>query len=65
MRITADTEVCVGAGMCALTLPDVFEQDEDEGTVVLRVHQPPPAWEASVRHVVGLCPSGALALLDD
>lgn len=26
MRITADTNVCISAGMCALTAPEVFEQ---------------------------------------
>lgn len=29
MRVEVDKERCVGAGMCALTAPDVFTQDDD------------------------------------
>lgn len=28
-RIDIDTAVCIGAGQCALTAPDVFTQDDD------------------------------------
>ncbi|MER7518339.1 ferredoxin [Streptomyces sp. NPDC126499] len=35
MRILLDTDVCIGAGQCALVAPDVFTQDDDGfGTVV-------------------------------
>ncbi|GHC49383.1 ferredoxin [Streptomyces cinnamoneus] len=35
MRISIDSDVCIGSGMCALTAPDVFTQDEDGfGTVI-------------------------------
>ncbi|MEK9522858.1 ferredoxin [Streptomyces sp. NPDC087908] len=29
MRISIDGDVCIGAGQCALTSPDVFTQDDD------------------------------------
>jgi ferredoxin len=35
MRITVDKRRCIGAGLCALTLPSIFEQDDDEGLVQL------------------------------
>lgn len=28
-RINIDTDVCIGAGQCALTAPRVFTQDDD------------------------------------
>ncbi|MEU5163811.1 (4Fe-4S)-binding protein [Streptomyces sp. NPDC020875] len=60
MKITADREVCVGAGMCVLTAPDVFAQDDAEGLVRLLVADPGgPAAEAAVR-AVRSCPSGAI-----
>ncbi|MCA6094150.1 ferredoxin [Streptomyces sp. SCA3-4] len=35
MRISIDSGVCIGSGMCALTAPDVFTQDDDGfGTVL-------------------------------
>jgi ferredoxin len=35
MQIQVDRERCIGSGLCALKLPSVFEQDNDEGLVVL------------------------------
>ena len=62
MKIKADTGRCVGAGMCALTLPEVFDQSEDDGTVVVLDHDPPAALGPAVRRAVQLCPSGALSV---
>ena len=62
MKIKADTAVCIGSGMCALTVPEVFDQSEDDGTVVLLVVEPSPSQEAAVRRAVQLCPSGALSI---
>jgi ferredoxin len=64
MKIKADTGVCVGAGMCALTVPEVFDQSEEDGTVVVLEPQPPASREAMVRRAVKLCPSGALSVAD-
>ncbi|MER7620209.1 ferredoxin [Streptomyces sp. NPDC126503] len=38
--VRVDRERCVGSGMCALTAPTVFDQDDDEGLVLLLT--PPP-----------------------
>ncbi|MER5318475.1 ferredoxin [Streptosporangium roseum] len=62
MEIKADTDRCIGAGMCALTAPEVFDQSEEEGTVVLLDTDPPASREAAVRRAVQLCPSGALSV---
>ena len=32
VRLTLDTEVCIGVGQCELLAPDTFELDDDEGT---------------------------------
>ncbi|MGW8363449.1 ferredoxin [Streptomyces wedmorensis] len=61
-RLTADRERCIGAGMCAMTAPDVFDQDPDDGLVLLLHTEPPAAHRAAVRMAVGVCPSGAIAL---
>ncbi|MBB6344062.1 ferredoxin [Nonomuraea muscovyensis] len=62
MKIEADTTVCIGAGMCALTVPKVFDQSEEDGTVVLLDPSPPAELEDAVRRAVTLCPSGALSV---
>ena len=61
MEIKADTTVCIGAGMCALTAPEVFDQSEDEGTVELLQPVPPQDLEGAVLRAVNLCPSGAIS----
>ncbi|WP_405147294.1 (4Fe-4S)-binding protein [Sphaerisporangium sp. NBC_01403] len=62
MRIKADTDVCIGAGMCVLTAPEVFDQSEEDGTVLLLEEEPAAAQEAGVRRAVQVCPSGALSI---
>ncbi|MEV0147814.1 MULTISPECIES: (4Fe-4S)-binding protein [unclassified Nonomuraea] len=62
MEIKADTTVCIGAGMCALTVPQVFDQSDEDGTVVLLETAPPEELEEAVRRAVTLCPSGALSV---
>jgi ferredoxin len=65
MKIEADLEVCMGVGMCALTAPDVFEQSQYDGRVVLLTVTPGPAQAEAARKAVALCPSGALSIHED
>ncbi|MGN9780108.1 ferredoxin [Nonomuraea sp. ZG12] len=62
MEIKANTQLCIGAGMCALTVPQVFDQSDDEGLVVLLDPAPPADLEEAVRRAVNLCPSGAISV---
>ncbi|MFC0865124.1 ferredoxin [Sphaerimonospora cavernae] len=64
MKINADTGRCVGAGMCALTAPAVFDQSDDDGTVVVLDPEPPEALRAAAEQAVRLCPSGALSITE-
>ena len=65
MRIVADTGRCVGAGQCALTEPRVFDQSDEDGTVVLLTDQADGEVLDNVREAVDLCPSQALSLKDE
>jgi ferredoxin len=62
MRVTADREVCIGAGMCVLTAPEVFDQDDD-GLVKL-LHADPGSHEDAAREAARLCPSGAVQIAE-
>jgi ferredoxin len=64
MRVIADRDVCIGAGLCVLTVPAVFDQDED-GIVAPLVERVDPADAGAARRAVELCPSGALRALED
>ncbi|MEU2677753.1 MULTISPECIES: ferredoxin [unclassified Streptomyces] len=63
MRVTAVREVCVGAGMCALTAPEVFDQD-DEGLVTVLDAEPDGAARPLAREAGVLCPSGAVRVVE-
>jgi ferredoxin len=65
MRIVTDTGRCVGAGQCALTEPRVFDQSEEDGTVVLLTDQADGEVLDNVREAIDLCPSQALSLKDE
>jgi ferredoxin len=64
MRIVVDVARCRGAGLCALTAPEVFDQDQEDGTVIVLADEPPP----ELRHAVGvaaqLCPNSVIRLED-
>ncbi|MEV4754809.1 ferredoxin [Micromonospora sp. NPDC049559] len=65
MRITADLTRCVGAGQCVLTEPAVFDQREDDGTVIVLDETPGDEKTVDrVREAVHLCPSRALDLVE-
>ncbi|MGW5341981.1 4Fe-4S domain-containing protein [Streptomyces sp. HUAS TT3] len=61
-RLSIDRERCIGAGMCAMTSPEVFDQDPEDGLVLLLHAEPAAAQLASARMAAGVCPSGAITL---
>ncbi|MFE5487527.1 ferredoxin [Streptomyces sp. NPDC056527] len=62
MELTVVRERCQGAGMCVLTAPDVFDQDETDGRVVLLESTPPVERRAAAHEAAELCPAGAIAV---
>ena len=63
MRIQVDRDRCRGAGQCALTAPVLFDQSEDDGTVVVLDEQPAPALQAQARRAAALCPNSVIRLI--
>jgi ferredoxin len=64
MRVSADRDVCIGSGNCVLTAPAVFDQDDDEGLVVVLTSDVEGPVADAVRAAVARCPSGALRLIE-
>jgi ferredoxin len=60
MDVTGDREVCVGAGQCVLAAPDVFDQDDDEGLVLVLQERPDEDRRTAVEEAADTCPSGAV-----
>ncbi|RSN56438.1 ferredoxin [Amycolatopsis sp. WAC 04182] len=55
MKLEVDRDRCVGAGMCVLTAPEVFAQDDEDGRV--RLLDPEPA---DIGDAVQSCPAAAI-----
>lgn len=64
MRIIADSDLCIGAGQCVLTAPEIFDQDDD-ALVVVTDSSPGGSELDLVRQAVDRCPSGAITLAED
>jgi ferredoxin len=62
--LKADRSECLGTGVCVLTAPDLFTQDDDEGLVVILDESPGPDLTDAAREAVESCPSGALSLVE-
>ncbi|MEV7680561.1 ferredoxin [Streptomyces sp. NPDC088341] len=62
MRVTVDQEKCVGAGQCVMLAPDVFDQRDEDGVVVLLTETPAAELYADVRMAAQVCPALAIDL---
>lgn len=60
MQITIDEAKCCGAGQCVLVAPDVFDQREDDGVVVLLDRAPAAGLFEAVQEAAAVCPAAAI-----
>jgi ferredoxin len=62
MRIHVDTEKCVGADQCAMAAPEIFDQNDEDGTVILLQAEPASQHADTVSEAVMLYPAQAIQL---
>ncbi|ODA72686.1 Ferredoxin-2 [Streptomyces sp. AVP053U2] len=65
MRIEIDEERCCGGGQCVEAAPEVFDQRDEDGLVLLLDAVPPPSQHAAVRTAAHLCPTAVIRLIED
>lgn len=65
MKIAVDEDKCCGAGQCVLIAPEVFDQRDDDGVVVLLDAEPAEEQRAAVRESADVCPAAAIHLSDN
>lgn len=65
MRVSVQSHKCVGAGQCVTAAPQVFDQNEETGTVILLQETPPPELQAAARTAAHLCPAVAIHVHED
>ncbi|MGW0880073.1 ferredoxin [Streptomyces sp. NPDC002671] len=64
MRIDIDKDVCIGAGLCALTAPGVFTQDDD-GYSMLLPGREDGAGDPMVKEAERGCPVSAITVAEE
>ncbi|HEY3465894.1 MAG TPA: ferredoxin [Amycolatopsis sp.] len=62
MKISVDTESCVSSGQCVLLAPETFDQNEEDGKVVVLAPEPPEGERDAVRQAELTCPAAAIRL---
>jgi ferredoxin len=60
LEVRADGARCCGAGHCVRIAPQVFDQNERDGTVILLQPYFPESLEPLVREAAALCPTHAI-----
>jgi ferredoxin len=60
MNVHVDQDKCVSAGHCAVVAPDVFDQRDEDGVVVLLNATPPAEVADGVESAAASCPAQAI-----
>jgi ferredoxin len=64
LSVVVVPERCVGAGQCVLAAPEVFDQHDEDGVVLLLDPRPPASRYDGVRLAAQVCPAAAIHLTD-
>ncbi|MEU5194447.1 ferredoxin [Streptomyces scabiei] len=62
MHVEVDVPKCVASGQCVLLAPDVFDQRDEDGMVVLLDDNPPAELHDAVRESATVCPAAVIRL---
>lgn len=64
MNVSVDQDRCCGAGTCVVLAPDVFDQRDEDGIVVLLEPRPGDDLHDIVREAAGVCPGLAISVAE-
>ncbi|WP_326822639.1 ferredoxin [Streptosporangium sp. NBC_01756] len=65
MKVIVDEVKCCGAGQCVLIAPEVFDQREDDGIVILLEPEPGADQHTLVREAAAVCPAAAIEVSEE
>ncbi|MEU4658451.1 ferredoxin [Streptomyces sp. NPDC023723] len=60
MKVLIDEEKCCAAGQCVAASPEVFDQREEDGIVILLNENPSADLAEDVRTAAAVCPALAI-----
>jgi ferredoxin len=62
MNVTVDQDACASSGNCVRNAPEVFDQREDDGVVLLLTAHPAPELAEGARRAAAACPALAIRI---
>lgn len=65
MRVRVDRDKCIGVGNCVEIMPDVFDQDEDDGIVILLQEEVDDSRLDELQQAADVCPVHAILIGDE
>lgn len=65
MRVRVDQDRCCSSGLCVQVAPDVFDQRDEDGVVVVLDAMPPEGNRRDVQAAADGCPTQAIGIDDD
>ncbi|WP_156687136.1 ferredoxin [Mycobacterium sp. Marseille-P9652] len=60
MKVTVNQDVCASSGNCVLNAPELFDQRDEDGVVVLLNPNPSPEQAEAARKAAAACPALAI-----
>ncbi|OBK18790.1 ferredoxin [Mycobacterium asiaticum] len=60
MKITVNQDTCASSGNCVMNAPEVFDQRDEDGVVVLLNPSPPADQAEGARKAALFCPALAI-----
>lgn len=64
MKVTVNEHKCCGAGQCTMVAPEIFDQRDDDGIVVLLEPEPSDSQHAPTREAAAVCPTAAISVVE-
>jgi ferredoxin len=64
MRVEVHGDRCIGSGVCAMVAPEVFDQRDDDGVVILLGEHPDEQHHESVYEAATRCPASVIEIYD-
>lgn len=62
LTVQVDRARCAGAGLCLLAVPEVFDQSEEDGKVLLLAAAPAQTLARRIRAAAVRCPAAAITV---
>jgi ferredoxin len=62
MKVIVDQNICASSGNCVMNAPEVFDQRDDDGVVVLLNESPSAEDAEGARRAAAACPALAIRI---